>query len=96
LDEALHYIFIDFNKAYGSIRREVLCNILIECDIPMKLLRVINMCLNETYRRVRVGKHFSDLFPIRNGFKQGDALSPLLFNVVLDYVIMGAQVSQMA
>jgi hypothetical protein len=39
-----------------------------------------SMCLNETYSKVRVGKHLSDSFPIQNGLKQGDALSPLLFN----------------
>jgi hypothetical protein len=54
------------------------------------------MCLNETYSRVRVGKHLSDLFPIRNGFKLGEALPPLRFNFISDYAIMGAQVSQMA
>ena len=53
--------------------------ILIEFGIPMKLVRLINMCATETYSRVRVGKNLSDLFPIRNGLKQGDALSPLLF-----------------
>jgi len=35
------------------------------------------MCLNETYSKVRIGKHLSDIFSIRNGLKQGDALSPL-------------------
>ena len=34
------------------------------------------MYLNETCSRVRVGKHLSDMFPIKNG-KQGDSLSPL-------------------
>jgi hypothetical protein len=34
------------------------------------------MCLNETYGRAWVGKHLSDMFPIKNGLKQGDALSP--------------------
>ena len=38
------------------------------------------MWQNETYSTVRVDKHMSDMFPIKNGFKQGDALSPLLFN----------------
>ena len=32
------------------------------------------MCLTETYSRVQVGKHLSDMFPVRNGLKQGDAL----------------------
>jgi len=43
------------------------------------------MCLNETYSRFRVGKHLSDIFPIRNDLEQGDALSPLLLNFGLDY-----------
>jgi len=46
---------------------EVLYNILIEFDIPVKLVRPINMCLNETYSRVRVGIHMSDMFSIKNG-----------------------------
>src|SRR5215469_14631986 len=34
------------------------------------------------------------MFPIRNGLKQGDALSPLLFNFALDYVVRRFQVNQ--
>jgi hypothetical protein len=40
---------IDFKKAYDSVRREILYNILIEFGIPMKLVMLIKMCLNETY-----------------------------------------------
>jgi hypothetical protein len=70
-NKAVHKLFIDFKKAYDSvIGGEVLHNIL----IPMKLARLIKMCLSETYSRVWVGKHLSDMFPIRNGLKQGDAL----------------------
>jgi hypothetical protein len=39
--------------------------------------------VSETYRRVRVGKNLSDVFPIINGLKQGDALSSLLFKFAL-------------
>ena len=52
------------------------------------------MYLNETYSRVRVGKHLSDTFPIKNGLKQGDALSKSLFNFALDYAIRRVQVNQ--
>jgi hypothetical protein len=33
----------------------------------------------------------SDKFPIQNGLKQGDALSPLLFNFALEYAIRKVQ-----
>jgi len=59
----------------------------------MKLVRQIKMCVNETYSRVQVGKHLSDMFPVRNGLKQGDALSPLLFHFALECAIRRVQVS---
>jgi len=89
----VHQFFTDFKKVYDSVRREVLYNILIEFGIPLKLVRLIKMCLTETYSRVGVGKNLSNMFPIRNGLKQGDALSPLLFNFALEYAISRVQVN---
>ena len=60
----------------------------------MQLASLIKMCLPETYSRVRVGKNLSDMFPIRYGFKQDDALSPFVFNYVLDYAIRRVQEHQ--
>jgi hypothetical protein len=45
------------------------------------------MCLNETSTTVHIGKNLSNKFPIQNGLKQEDALSPLLFNSALEYAI---------
>ena len=81
----MHQLFIDFKTAYDLVRREVLYNILIEFGIPMEMTRLIKMCLTETYNRVGVRKRLSDLFPIRNGLKRGDSLSPLRFNFVSEY-----------
>jgi len=68
--EAVYHLFTDFTKAYDSVRSEVLYNILIEFGVPMKLVRLRKTCLNETYSRVQVGKHLSDMFPIRNHVRQ--------------------------
>jgi hypothetical protein len=61
-NRAVHQIFIDFKKAYASIKRGVLYNILLEYGI-------IKICLNETYSKVHIGKILSDKFPIQNGLK---------------------------
>jgi hypothetical protein len=88
--EAVHQLFIDFKKTYDSVRREFLYKILIEFGITAKLVRLIKMCLNETYSRVWVSKHLPRKFPIMNSFKQDD-LSPLLFNFALEYAIRRVQ-----
>jgi hypothetical protein len=48
---------------------------------------MFSACLNEMYSRVPIGKNLPLNFPIQNGLKQGDALSPLLFNFGLEYAI---------
>jgi hypothetical protein len=90
----VHQLFIDFKKAYGAFRREILYNILIEFGIPRKLVGLIKMCVNEICSRVRIDKNLSDRFTIHNGLKQGDALSPLLFNFALEYAIRRVQEKQ--
>ena len=57
-----------------------ICIVLYCIVYPHESILQLKMRLNEMYSRVQVGKNLSDMFPTRNGLKQGDALSPLLFN----------------
>ena len=65
----MHQLFIDFKKAYDSVRRENLYNIVIEFGVLMKLVRLIKLYVNEIYSRVHVGKHSSDIFPTKKVLK---------------------------
>ena len=69
-------------------------NILIEFGIPVKLVRLIKICLSETYSRYRVVKHLSDTFPSKKALKQGVALLPFLFNFAVECTIRMVQVNQ--
>jgi len=90
----VHQLFINCKETYDSVKMAVLYNILSQFGIPMKLVRLITICLNANCSRLRVGKHLSDRFSIRNGLKQGDALSPLLFNIASECTIRRVQVNQ--
>jgi len=60
----------------------------------VKLVRPIKMCLSETYSRVCIDKHLSDMFHMKNDLRQGDALSPLIFNFAVEFAIGRTQVNQ--
>jgi hypothetical protein len=61
-----------------------------EFGVPMKLIRLMKMCSEETCSNVRIGKHSTETFPPENGLKQ-DASFPLLLNDVLESTIVKVQ-----
>ena len=59
---------IYFRKVYDSVKREVSYNVLIVYSIPMKLVRLVNMFLNEACSDVLTGKYLYDEFQTRRLF----------------------------
>lgn len=80
-------IFVDFKKAYDSVDRPTLIKILQELGLDQKTLNLIQQTLNNTTSRVKFRGTISKSFEIKTGVRQGDGLSPLLFNCALEKVI---------
>jgi hypothetical protein len=68
-DETVHQLFIDFKKAHDSVRREVLYSILIDFGVPIKLIRLIKMCSDESCSELCIGNSLSGGWS-PNGFTQ--------------------------
>ncbi|KAI5720012.1 hypothetical protein M8J77_000651 [Diaphorina citri] len=79
--------FVDFKKAYDSIDRETLFNTLEEFGADTKTVAIVKESLRNTKSKVKFMGELSDPFEIRTGLRQGDGLSPLLFNCILEKVI---------
>jgi len=65
-----------------------------EFGFLLESVKLIKMCLNESYSRVRTGKNLSDIFSIKNCLKEIYDLWPFLFSFVIDYAIRRVQVKQ--
>jgi hypothetical protein len=71
-----------------------LYNILIEFWVPMKLVRLIKMCLNETYTIVRIGKYFFDNSFYSEWSKTRRCFNYTVLNFALEYAIRKVQENQ--
>jgi len=58
-----------------------------EFKYPTKLINMCKTCVQKTRSAVRILGRLSSFFENKTGFKQGDTLPPLLFNLALQKVI---------
>ena len=65
----------------------VLFKILRHYGIPWKITDAITAIYTNSSSRVRLGNHFSKAFSITAGVLQGDKLAPILFIIVVDYIL---------
>ena len=79
--------FVDLRKAYDSVWREGLFSRLMEDGVPSKLVDLVKMWYRNVKAKVRVNDVDSDWFESKVGVRQGDTLSPLLFNIFINGIV---------
>ena len=89
----LYACFIDFEKAFDSVDRQAIWDILLHYGVPPKFVDIIRRLYEGFSCQVIHGGRLSDNFEISSGVRQGCLLSPLLFLVVLDWVTRTAYAS---
>ena len=86
----LYVNFIDFRKAFGTVDREVTWRILRYYGIPLKMVKIIQKLYEDTACHVIHNTSVSDPFTVNTGVRQGYLLSPLIFSLVIDWVMRKA------
>ena len=88
-----HHLFIDFKQAYDRTKRSELYVAMKDLGFETKLIRLVKATLDSTWCRVKVQNDLSEPFSVKEGLKQGDALSCLLFNLALEIAMRRAGIS---
>ena len=79
-----HLLFIDFHKAFDSVIRNKLWEHMQKYGIPDKLIRLSKLCITQSKGKIKIDNDYSEIFRINSGVRQGDGLSPTLFNIALE------------
>ena len=78
--------FVDLEKAYDTVPREMVMATVRWTGVPEAEARMVEAIYERTKGRVVVGSGLSEEFPVNIGLRQGSALSPLLFSMVMEII----------
>ena len=85
-DKHLYFAFVDLEKAFDRVPREILWWSLRKVGVEEWVVRVVQSMYHDARSKVRVNGSYSDSLDVKVGVHQGSVLSPLLFVIVLEAI----------
>ena len=79
---------LDASKAFDKIHYRKLFSVLLRKDVPFCIIRILLDAYTKQQARVLWNTFTSDYFTISNGVKQGGLLSPILFRIYIDRLLI--------
>jgi len=87
----LYLCFIDYTKAFDTIKHENIMKYLKELNIDGKDLRIIKNMYWEQSANIRIKNELGEAIKIKRGVRQGCVLSPDLFSLYSEYIMRSIQ-----
>lgn len=84
-------VFVDFARAFDSVSHEHFLCVLREMEVDPHVVELIRGSYQDCVTRVETGGRLTPAINMRVGVKQGDPMSPLLFNLAMDPLIHGLE-----
>lgn len=82
--QSLYLCFVDFRKAFDTVWHSGLLYKLQKLGINGLFLNIIQDMYSKSSVRIKTSKGLTDTFSSNKGVRQGDALSPMLFNIYVN------------
>ena len=86
--ESLYVCFVDFQKAFDLIDRDCLLYKLAQVGLNSKMYLAIRNIYLTTYNCVRINGQCTEWFESSCGVRQGDVISPTLFNIFINDLVL--------
>ncbi len=87
-------MFADFHKAFDSFYYDVIWSTLEKQGVPIGIINIINEIYSKSKAIIKT-EYCEEKFEIRKGVKQGDPMSPNIFDAVLEEVFRGGRGSKL-
>ena len=81
------FVFVDLKKAYDSVPRDCLWQVLLRAGIPENLVFIIRSFHSSMSAMVQCGDVVTDPISVRSGLQQGCTMAPVLFNIFMWLVV---------